>query len=520
MKLFVLFLTIALVSHSAYSHYIAEGVNCTHDSINHQHEVAEIDEDIPIEGEERLLSSYPQLRITPDYEHLNSAPSAFKKYMQNELVPPVLDYFQAALKVKYPLTKRISHSSATVCGVSTPSALKNGVYTDYFLIIDSDFDDSSSWVAESYSCYLAASSKRPYIGKTVVNRDLLKDAKGNVLLHEKNMYLMMHEIIHALGFSKSLYKYYLNDNGKIISNPTKTVRLLGVDRMVLNIPSLTERARKYFGCSNLEGVFLEDDGSSASYGSHLERRQFVNEHMTSGLMYAQRISEFSLGVLEATGWYLPDYDYAEPYWHGQGKGCGFIRDQCSSSRFNWEDYGYCSGSSWGCGTHGRGGGKCVSDSKSDQCRYIKPDVNYDCENSKAGNYVRLPSLQTFGRDAGSKCFSGTLSSTSSATTTSFCFKYTCSGSGSSTKLQVNVGSRTITCSKEGKVSVSGYSGTINCPDPLTFCSTIGKPYCPRNCMGRGTCVSGKCQCKKGFSGIDCALYGDDDNNDDDNNNCR
>ena len=512
----------ALVSHSAYSHYIAEGINCTHDSINHQHEIVEIDEDIPIEGEERLLKSYPQLRMVANYEHLNSAPSAFKKYMQNELVPPVLDYFQAALKVKYPLTNKIRSSSRTVCGVSTPSALKNGVYADYFLIIDSAFDDGSSWVAESYSCYLAGSSKRPYIGKTVVNRDLFKDAKDNVLLHEKNMYLMMHEIIHTLGFSKSLYKYYLSDSGRRYSNPTKTVRLLGANRMVLNVPSLTERARKYFGCSNLEGVFLEDDGSSASYGSHLERRQFVNEHMTSGLMYSQRISEFSLGVLEATGWYLPDYDYAEPYWHGQGKGCGFIRDQCSSSRFNWEEYGYCSGSSWGCGTHGRGGGRCVGDSKSDRCRYIKPDVNYDCENPKADNYVRLPSLQTFGREAGSKCFSGTLSTSSSSSTTSFCFKYKCSGSGSRTKLQVNVGSRTITCSKEGRVSVSGYRGSINCPDPLTFCSTIGKPYCPRNCMGRGTCIDGKCHCKKGFTGVDCGLYGNDSNDDDDdnNNNCR
>jgi hypothetical protein len=53
--------------------------------------------------------------------------------------------------------------------------------------------------------------------------------------------------------------------------------------------------------------------------------------------------------------------------------------------------------------------------------------------------------------------------------------------------------------------VSGYYGTIDCPDPLTFCQSGGQKYCPRNCMGRGKCVYNKCQCYIGFKGIDCGL---------------
>jgi len=504
MRLSILFLALIVISLPVYSYGHA---GCTHDHVEQNPEIIETEEFIPkLQEGGRVLADYPNVRMTADYEALNSAPAAYKTYMETQLIPAVLDYYQAALKVKYPLTKKVTISSSTVCGLPTPSILKKGVSTDYIILLDSTLDEEGSWVAESYSCYLSSSSKRPYIAKTVFNRALLKDASNNVLLHEKNTYLMLHEMLHTLGFSKSLYKYFLDVNGNLMTNHIKTVNLLGADRMVLDVPSLTERARNFFGCSNLEGIFLEDDGSSASYGSHLERRQFVNEHMTSGLIYTQRISEFSLGLLEATGWYLPDYSYAEPYWHGQGKGCGFIRDQCSSSKFDWEGYGYCSGSSFDCGTYGLGGGKCTSDSKSDNCKYIKPDINYHCENLDAANHVRLPSLQTFGREVDSKCFSGTLSSTSSsASTTSFCFKYNCTGSGLSTKLQVNIGTKTITCSKEGKVSVSGYKGTINCPDPLTFCSTIGKPYCPRNCMGRGTCVNNKCVCKPGFTGKDCGI---------------
>jgi len=56
------------------------------------------------------------------------------------------------------------------------------------------------------------------------------------------------------------------------------------------------------------------------------------------------------------------------------------------------------------------------------------------------------------------------------------------------------------------MSVDGLFGTVDCPDPLTFCNTVGKQYCPRGCMGRGTCVDNKCVCNPGFKGIDCGLF--------------
>jgi len=116
-------------------------------------------------------------------------------------------------------------------------------------------------------------------------------------------------------------------------------------------------------------------------------------------------------------------------------------------------------------------------------------------------------FETYGRGAGSKCFSGNLSSKNANNPTSFCFKYTCSGSGSSTEVSVQVGSNTITCTEAGQKTINGYYGSINCPDPLTFCNTVGVKYCPLNCSGRGTCVNNKCQCNQGFSGVDCTMTG-------------
>jgi len=249
---------------------------------------------------------------------------------------------------------------------------------------------------------------------------------------------------------------------------------------------------------------MENNGDSATASSHFERKYFVYETMSSGSLVGSKISEFSLALLEGSGWYVPDYTYADHYFFGQGQGCGFISATCSSTTTKFEEY--CTGSSRGCSHTGEGGGYCKSDSLSDGCRFYYPHEDYDCGNPDAADYARMVDIQVFGRGAGSKCFSGDLNTRVSTNgASSFCFKYTCSGSGSSTKLEVKVGTKSITCTAEGKKTVDGYYGSINCPDPLTFCSTVGKSVCPRNCMGRGTCESNKCKCKSGYTGIDCGL---------------
>ena len=134
-----------------------------------------------------------------------------------------------------------------------------------------------------------------------------------------------------------------------------------------------------------------------------------------------------------------------------------------------------------------------------------PTLDYDCENEAGVDNARFPTLEVYGRGLGSRCFTGNLTKQTKSSQASMCFKYTCSGTGLSTTLHVTLGTIKATCKAEGALKVTGYNGVLNCPDPLTFCSTVGKKYCPRNCMGRGNCVSGVCQCKTGYTGIDCAL---------------
>jgi len=500
-------LLLTLFISQAYTHGLDE-YECNHDSVEHNPEFIDVEEDTSAfnnqDGRVLASTSYSNIRIYPYYEYVKqTAPSSYASYMINDLVPPVIDFFQAALKIKAPLTSNLKITSSSICERSTPSVLKTGVAADMFVYFDTEAI-SGTQIAVSKYCQLASGTKRPIVARVKVNRNMMRDPNGDVLLHEQNMYVMLHEMVHNFGFSTYNFKTFLDENGRTRTGHIKSVSIAGSTRTVLDLPPLTERLRRHFGCSTLQGAIMENSGGSTTAASHFERKYFIYEMMSSGSILGRRITEFSLALLEGSGWFVPDYSYAEPYHFGAGQGCSFITSTCSSTTSKFDEF--CTGSSKGCAPHGRGGGYCQSDSISDSCRYYYPNKDYDCENDDGEDDARLPSLEVYGREAGSKCFTGTLNTRQSSNgRTSYCFKYTCTGSGSSTQLEVQIGTNKITCTSEGSKSLNGYYGSFDCPDPLTFCNGAGKKYCPRNCMGRGTCVDNKCQCKSGYKGVDCAL---------------
>lgn len=153
--------------------------------------------------------------------------------------------------------------------------------------------------------------------------------------------------------------------------------------------------------------------------------------MTASAIKDQRLTQFSLALLEGSGWYMPDYSYAEPMTWGKNKGCTFFDTTCidtSTKDANFAEF--CSPlTSHGISWTGRGYGACVGDSLStstglpsyqnywgnntlgndpfaDNCPIIYAYSNMDCEDSTLQSGAVLSSYEYYGY--GAKGFSGTM----------------------------------------------------------------------------------------------------------------
>jgi len=473
--------------------FIQLSYQCHHDNLDIEVETLN-DEDVDPEGTANrrfLASSYGPLRIHADFSHFSGS-SSTKSYIQNKLLPAAISYFASALQVAR-LTS-LKTSSSSVCGLRVPSVYKSsGVQADLVFMVTGE-RSSQSWLAWAKPCS-SLSNGRPIFGQINFNLNDMA-ASSSDSKFEADLMVVMHEMTHVLGVSQSLFGKYVNP-ARISS---KSVG--GSTYYYVDVAPLTQRLRNHFGCSTIPGAFLENNGGSGSAGSHFERKFFNTEYMTASAITDARISEFTLAMLEGSGWYKVNYDMADNFQWGKGEGCDFFSGACSST--NADEF--CSGSgSYGCTYHRSYGGYCTnSDSFGGGCSVIKAYANQNCEDSASRGSARI-SGEFYGQ--GSKCFTGTLYSGGSLSRKyPFCLKNECQKqSNGNYAVKLTVGSASATCTSKGSVKISGYSGSVDCPDPNEFCTGVGKKTCKRGCMGNGDCSNGKCICNSGWRGLDCGI---------------
>lgn len=167
--------------------------------------------------------------------------------------------------------------------------------------------------------------------------------------------------------------------------------------------------------------------------------------MTASYKANAKKSNFTLALLEGTGWYKPDYTVAESLIWGNNRGCNFIDDYCidqTTKKTNFVEF--CDGLSQKTCTLDRrykascsiqpysgspayitwnyfGNGALSIDEFSDNCPYPISLSNGDCyySGTESAKYD-----EAFGVDA--RCFEGTLVKSSflpESSMNSFCFKY-------------------------------------------------------------------------------------------------
>jgi len=477
--------------------------------------------------------------MTFDYSNIESADSNIQTYISEILMPPVKTFFEAALKV-IPRTGRIIVPSAMCEGLVTIPLMAQvfGYEGDIVIFVAVKNEPSASYLAKAIACGVDTQTKRPTIGTIIFNSAYISLDLKDITI-EADLSTSLHEITHILGFSKTLYSLYRNpDTLEALTGHVFNKTVNGVPTMVLNVPPLTKRLRAHFNCPTLEGAYLENEGGPGSFGAHFERRVFFNEFMTASDMKDARFSEFTLALLEGTGWYQVDYSMAEPMTYGKNQGCEFLDTKCinpNTMKASFKEF--CSPlSSRGVSWTRRGFGVCgasrpeinynlakdldywgnktvVLDPFADNCPYFQIFADYDCEDASQQENAFMGSLEYFG--IGGKAFMGTLSRTSLAQSRSlgYCFKTQClKKEGGDYEVRVLFGKvGYATCSAAGAINPSSFSfenrfgGTLECPDPNDFCEQIlSEGYCKGSCFGNGVCSPDGCKCFDGWTSYNCA----------------
>ena len=143
--------------------------------------------------------------------------------------------------------------------------------------------------------------------------------------------MLLHQFTHILGFYNETFPSFIIANGDIskIITTTNSDRRSQVPRSYIHSPKVLEYAKKYYNCYNIEGLDLEDQDDRTN--SHWESRILLGEYMNSEPYYPEQvISEFTLALLEDSGWYEINYYTGGLMRFGKNKGCDFLTKDCLS----------------------------------------------------------------------------------------------------------------------------------------------------------------------------------------------
>lgn len=121
---------------------------------------------------------------------------------------------------------------------------------------------------------------------------------------------------------------------KVPPNFNLTVLLMYIEnfsentQIFLKTTKVLEAGKKHFFCEALEGIELEYFGGIGSAYSHWSKRILNTEFMIADSYGENYISNFTLALMEDSGWYKVDYTKSQDIPWGKAKGCEFLEEKC------------------------------------------------------------------------------------------------------------------------------------------------------------------------------------------------
>ncbi|XP_060515832.1 leishmanolysin-like peptidase [Cylas formicarius] len=254
---------------------------------------------------------------------------------------------------------RVCNSTGQQCRIMEGSTPGGGIpdfdFVFYVSAMQTERCNKSLTVAYASHCQQESGLDRPIAGHANLCPESIRTNRQEI---EILLSTVKHEILHALGFSVSLFAFYRDRDGnplterspetgkpplneslqtyqwsdRVISTYRRhwMVRsgYIARDIQMLVTPTVVKETRNYFNCSELEGAELEDQGEEGTVLTHWEKRVFENEAMTGTHTQNPIISRITLALMEDTGWYIANYSMAGEMSWGRNLGCDFATKSC------------------------------------------------------------------------------------------------------------------------------------------------------------------------------------------------
>ena len=306
-------------------------ISCSIDKVKSRTQIIKLEnEEQSITKQRQLLEEYQPIRIYLSTvkmdKHIEGQRQSIARLLNkiNDYLNNVISYISKLIKVK-PLRSniKINKSQQNYFEVSfgqdtfDEKLQEPGVASDlviFPLIESGDFSSEMLLREDSTKRVIAAIISIPQ--EALTNTEI----KNNNLVIETQL---LHEFTHILGFYNESFQYFNGGLEKTI----KTVRKRGIDRSYVVTKKVVEKAIQYFGCGDIIGIELEDQEQKIS--SHWDARILLGEYMNKELYYPEVVmSDFTLALLEDSGWYKVNYFTGGLMRFGKNKGCAFFDNEC------------------------------------------------------------------------------------------------------------------------------------------------------------------------------------------------
>ena len=436
---------------------------------------------------DRLLdeNEWRNINIVFDTSLIERIDRVYKTYIKDVALPIVKDKFESFTSVHGPST--IPPFTSTHCDslFEVPSQYSSKTTNADLLIFVNIIHEHSSFLAFAAPCKFEPTYNRPVVGVITINETALRISPTDL---EIFVLVLVHESLHILVISPNLYGLY-NIEGQAVVKELRNTPSGPMIAYKLRTPRIVDTARDHYNCSNLNSVYLEDEGSSASAGAHFEKIKFGNELMTSRISGYPVLSTFTFALMEDSGWYQVDHNKAQHLAFGNMAGCSFFEDKCSISHAE-----FCNvPQSLACSKKYMGKTICKTSPFSNNCFIKEYESDIVCTNQY--NFIQTIAYEESGPF--SRCFvAGDNRGVASG-----CFKAMCERG----LVVIQIEDSTLECTMSGEI-IEYKDISIICPDIALFCNYMDKA-CTEDCNGFGIClIDNTCRCDYLYSGDYCETY--------------